>query len=350
MTSHVLPWVADIAADLLRTQRGHALLLNGPDGIGQLQLALTVAKAWLCGADEAVRDRGLACGHCSACHLVDQRTHPDLRVIVPEVLREEAGFPVDESSTSSDDGKKRKPSREIKVDQVRSALGFGELTAGLGALKVLIVHPAEAVNDVSANALLKTLEEPQGSMRFILTTAAIHQLLPTIRSRCQTVHLTMPDPTQAQAWLVGQGVSAADAQVLLSAAGGQPLLAQSHLAQGRTAAVWREFPALVARQEAAALAAWPLPVLVDALQRLCHDLLSVAVGAPPRYFASLSSSVPRDLGRLLPWSRDLQAWARHAEHPWNAPLSLEAILQRSAEAVQAPDRSGKTARNVHSDA
>jgi DNA polymerase-3 subunit delta' len=354
MTNPTLPWVADMAVDLLRTQRAHALLLNGPDGIGQLPLALTVAKAWLCEADAAVRDRGLACGHCGACHLVDQRAHPDLRVIVPEALREEAGFHSDEAGAAGDDGKKRKPSREIKVDQVRAALGFGELTAGRGALKVLVVHPAEAVNDVSANALLKTLEEPQGAMRFILTTAAIHQLLPTIRSRCQTVHLAAPEPARAQAWLVAQGVSADDAAVLLSASGGQPLLAQAHQVQGRTAAVWREFPASVARQDAAVFAAWTLPVLVDALQRLCHDLLAVAVGAPPRYFASLASSVPRDRARLLAWSRDLQTLARHAEHPWNAPLSLEAILQRSAEAVRAPDRAatprGHDHRNVHSGA
>ena len=160
------PWLQTQLESLL-VQRGHAWLLSGPSGLGQFELALALARAWLC---EEATPQG-ACGHCGSCHLVDERSHPDLRLLVPEAMRGQVGLDADDAS-SDDDGKKRKPSREIKVEQIRAAINFSELTAGRAALKVLVVYPAEALNTVAANALLKTLEEPPGTLRFVLASAA----------------------------------------------------------------------------------------------------------------------------------------------------------------------------------
>ena len=172
----LLPWLAEPLRHTLATQQAHALLLQAPPGVGQFDFAVELARAWLCETPQDQRRvpgrEGLACGHCSSCHLVDERSHPDLRLLVPEALRAEAGLPVEEGGSDAEgEGRKRKPSREIKVDQVRAALDFAELTAGRARLKVLLLHPAEAMNLQTASALLKTLEEPPGTARLLLGTA-----------------------------------------------------------------------------------------------------------------------------------------------------------------------------------
>ena len=93
-----LPWLAE---PLRRTLGGpsahHALLVQGPAGVGQLEFALGLAGAWLC-----EQPRPLACGVCPSCHLVAQRSHPDLRLIVPQALRAEAGLPDDGTGTADE--------------------------------------------------------------------------------------------------------------------------------------------------------------------------------------------------------------------------------------------------------
>ena len=185
-TAADLPWLAEPLAQTLATQRSHALLVHGPTGVGQFEMALALARSWLCETPAGERPAGLACGRCGSCHLVDEHSHPDLRLLVPEAMRAQVGLDADDAA-SDDDGKKRKPSREIKVEQIRAAINFSELTAGRASLKVLVVYPAEALNTVAANALLKTLEEPPGTLRFVLASAAPQALPATVRSRCQSV-------------------------------------------------------------------------------------------------------------------------------------------------------------------
>ena len=77
---------------------------------------------------------------------------------------------------------------------MRDAVEFAQRTAGRGRGKAMLVYPAERMNHITANALLKTLEEPPGDLKFVLASEAAHQLLPTIRSRCLTHTLTWPKP------------------------------------------------------------------------------------------------------------------------------------------------------------
>ena len=79
-----LPWLDGWLAQALRSQRSHALLIHGPAGIGQWQLSLTLAQAWLC---DTPADGGRPCGHCASCRLVQARSHPDLLVLLPEALQ-----------------------------------------------------------------------------------------------------------------------------------------------------------------------------------------------------------------------------------------------------------------------
>ncbi len=77
------PWITRQLQTLL-PQRGHALLLAGPSGLGQYELALALARAWLC---DQPTEQG-ACGQCASCHAIDVRTHAELLVLLPEVLVE----------------------------------------------------------------------------------------------------------------------------------------------------------------------------------------------------------------------------------------------------------------------
>lgn len=330
MQNDLLPWLRRPLTEALR-RRAHALLVTGPAGTDQFEFSLGLVQAWLCETPVADRPGGLACGRCEACHLVDQRSHPDLRLLVPETFRAAAGLVAEEAE--GDDGKKRKPSREIKVDQVRATLDFSERTAGRAPLKVVLVFPAEAMNAVAANALLKTLEEPPGAMRFVLGCGAPDSLLPTIRSRCQSLLLASPPAAEALAWLTAQGVQ--EPQAVLDAVGGQPLLALEHVQAGRDAAAWQAFPARVLKGDAAALAAWPLPVLADALGRLLHDAAALQVGAAARYFPHWRGT-PKgtDVDALTRCAAELRRFARQAEHPWNAGLAVESLVARVRDVLQ----------------
>lgn len=326
----LLPWLAAPLAHALAHARSHALLVQGPAGVGQFELALALAQAWLC---ESRAPQAPACGQCASCHLFAAGSHPDFQFLVPEALRESLGLNPDEGEGGGE-GKasKTKPSREIKIDAVRQMLGFAQVTAARGQAKVVLVHPAEALNMVAANALLKTLEEPAGKLRFVLTSAAPEALLPTIRSRCQPVQLGLPPQEAALAWLGEKGL--ADAEVLLAATGGRPQEALLWAAEGVAAKSWLELPRRVARGEAVALSDWPVPRAIAALQRLAHDLLRMSHDAPPSYFPREAlPAVPRAAAGLHEWNAALKQAARHAEHPLNAGLLMESLVAQGQRAM-----------------
>jgi DNA polymerase-3 subunit delta' len=340
-----LPWLEAPLRQTLRTQHAHALLIHGPRGVGQFELALTLAQGWLC---EAAAPATPPCGACAACRLVQAHSHPDLLVLLPEALREPLGWdaPGGEDEAASDKPGKAKPSKDIKVEAVRAAVVFAQTTSARGRGKAVVLHPAERMNSVAANTLLKTLEEPPGNARFALACAAVDALLPTIRSRCQTLALGLPPTAQAAAWLAEQSVK--EPAVMLAAAGGQPQEALEWSGQGIDANLWTRMPMLVKRGEASAFAAWPLARMIDALQKLCHDSACVALGATPRYFPAGSITPGATLDALSQWMRELNRSARHAEHPWHAALMLEALIQRGREALTVPPPARGTHVSVHS--
>lgn len=352
------PWLQSQLESLL-AQRGHAWLLSGPSGLGQFELALALARAWLC---EEATPQG-ACGHCGSCHAVDVHTHADLCMLMPETLSLALGWPLDEKTQDDLDSKKRKPSKEIKVDAAREAVSFTQFTRSRGTTKVVLVFPAERMNNVTANTLLKTLEEPPGAVKFILATEAAHQLLPTIRSRCLGHTMVWPDFGEALGWLQ-QEVSnagdssgstkktttvpkAADLQTLLVAAGGRPADARSWAQNNppvEAAQSWQALPKAMARGDVSALSDWAPAQAVDALQKLCHDVLAVRMGAAPRFFHAkdLPAVLPGPAGKasgalyaLASWSKELTAIARTVEHPYNPGLMLESLVTRARMALNA---------------
>ena len=317
-----LPWLRPVLDQALDNVRGHSTLVHGPGGVGQFELAIALAQAWLC---ESTAPGPRPCGRCAACHLMQARMHPDFHLLIPDALREPLGWVIEgEGGSRESDSKKAKPSREIKVEAVRGAIDFSQQTSSRGRGKVVVIHPAQAMNLVAANALLKTLEEPPGALRLLLCSNDPETLLPTLRSRCQRLMLPSPPRVMALQWLASQGVQ--QAEVLYTASGEQPVEALAMLRAGIDAAGWRRLPQALRHGDASALTPWPLPRAIDALQKLCHDLMAVAVGGAPRYFDAAGLPPYATLPALNDWHRTLRRAARHDEHPWNASLLIEALV------------------------
>lgn len=340
----LLPWQAPALSEALDRLRTSAAVIHGDAGGGQLELALALAKAWLC---EAPRAPGApvapACDACPSCHLVGQGYHPDLKVIVPEALQASLGWDhgQDDAGEDKGDGKKRKPSAEIKVDAIRQVVTFSQSTVSRGRAKIVVVHPADRMNTIAANTLLKTLEEPPGHVRFVLSCGSLDDLLPTVRSRCQAWRLPTPEAAQVRDWLQGQGgtrLSDADAEMVLAAAGGSPQGALDLLQMGWSPELWRGVLSDIERGRAGGWANWPLPKVVDLLQKLCHDLACLCAGGASRFFPADALNAQGQLERLTAWSIELRKVQRHADHPWNGPLKLEALLYQARRAVASGKR------------
>jgi DNA polymerase-3 subunit delta' len=329
----LLPWLREPLERALG-QRSHALLLHGESGVGQFHLGMALVRTLLCEGDEASRP----CGRCPACQLMRTRAHPDFRALVPEALSLALGWTDDSGDADGAKSRAAKPSREIRVEAVRAAIEWSQQTPSRGRGKLLLVHPAQAMNAVTANALLKTLEEPPGSLRLVLCTSDPELLLPTIRSRCQRLRLATPAREEALAWLAGQGVQ--DAGVLLAAAGGRPLDALAMACEGIDAGRWSRLPRSVARGEADALAGLAVPRIVDTLQKLCHDAMARAAGGVPRYFEPSSMPPPGPIAPLAAWSRSLARLARHDEHAWQVALLGDALVIEAQRALATGPASG----------
>ena len=334
------PWLAS-QRDALLAQRGHAWLLHGPSGLGQYEIALSLAQAWLCegqskgeAPDKAAN--AAACGKCPSCHMIATHAHTDLVVLMPETLMLEYGWPLSEKAQKEIDDKTRKPSREIRVDAMRSTIEFAQLTSGRGRSKAVLVYPAERMNVATANALLKTLEEPTGDVKFALATQAAHQLLPTIRSRCQSFALRWPSEAESLNWLRMQnGADKLDDTALrtvLAAAGGRPLDAVQLIAAGVITA-WAKLPKALVFGNARAVDGWASATVLDALQKLCHDLWAVKLGAAPRFFSAADLPKPPPARALSAWSEQLKSLARSIDHTWKAELLIEDLVSQAKIAL-----------------
>lgn len=333
-----LPWLADGLAHGAALQQAHALLIHGPAGVGHLEFALLLAQATLCESQGSASPRvlgdrrpALGCGRCASCHLVATRAHPDLLLVLPGTLRVQLEWTEDDDYIKPK--AEAKPSREIKVDQVRRAIAWAQQTSGRGRSKVLVLHPADAMNTVAANALLKTLEEPPGRLRLLLTSADPERLLATVRSRCQRLPLQLPSSSTALAWLQTQGLD--DPAAVLAGAGGSPLEALAWHGEGLSAALLADLPRRVAMGDSGPLAGRPLPRVIDLLLKLAHDVQVLVAGGNARFYPGAKLPAGANLVALRGWQQALLRTARHDEHPWNAALLIESLVSQAA-AVWAP--------------
>lgn len=343
-TNAALPWNAAPLRALLAGEPAPALVVHGPAGIGKAALVFAYAQALLCERNAAGEP---ACGECNACSWTRQRTHPDLRWISP------AGDGRDEEARA--DGNDAEPAasaaktpvraaRAIKLPQVQALAEFIGVGGHRGGRRVVVLDPADALNVPAANALLKTLEEPPAGAVFLLVTARVAMLLPTIRSRCRQLPLQRPAHAQALEWLcAASGLAAARAEPLLAAAGGAPLGALA-LADDAHAAAYRALLDAISRlpdtglaETADAVASIDPVELVTAVQRWLADVARVAVGAGPLYHVAhaerLAELARRGSSRSFAEAdRRLARQRALAEHPLNPRLFVEETLHGYARA------------------
>ena len=320
------PWLARQLEHLL-LQKGHAWLISGPSGLGQYSLGESLAKAWLC---ENPSTKG-ACGVCSSCRGFVSRTNPDLFVLMPEIMMIEHEWPLDEKVQKELDDKKRKPSQEIKVEAARALVGFSQISRSGGVGKVAWIHPADHMNSVTANTLLKTLEEPPEGFRFVLTSGAAHELLPTIRSRCQNYTIEWPSKAESIGWLTQEGIkSEADAQVWLRASGGRAedalLWAQVFKHNAKS---WVDLPRALAKGDSGLLNELSGSQTVNVMQKVCHDMMCLSQGAEPKFFPPEALSTKAQLSAMTEWSKALLVSAQSADHPFNLGLMHEALASQA---------------------
>ena len=152
---------------LRRRRQSHAYLLCGPPHVGKMALAINLSQAVNC-----LEGPGAPCGSCTQCIRIAQGHHADIRVLFPG---------------QGEEG--RSPRTMIGINDIKETLRRVNLNPYEGSTSVVIINGAESMSEEAANALLKTLEEPPPQVMFLLLTADEDAVLPTVRSRCQSLTL-----------------------------------------------------------------------------------------------------------------------------------------------------------------
>ena len=137
----------------------HAWVFTGPPGSGRSSAAVAFAQALIC--------KNNGCNNCSDCNAAKTHGHPDVEIIRTEGL-------------------------SIKVEEVRELLTRVAWAPSMGGWRVVVMEDADRLTESAANALLKAIEEPGTRTVWLLCAPTLHDVLPTIRSRCRHLQLRTP--------------------------------------------------------------------------------------------------------------------------------------------------------------
>jgi DNA polymerase-3 subunit delta' len=148
-----------------------SFIFHGPKGCGKKHLAFDIAKTMLCSSETK------PCNTCDECRKVDEMNHVNIIFVHPHI--------------DPEDKKSKRKGMTIAIDDVREQI-IDQLiyTPGEKGKRFIIIDQAHRLNKESANALLKSLEEPPADTIFFLLTHNLHSFLPTIISRCQIVGIS----------------------------------------------------------------------------------------------------------------------------------------------------------------
>ncbi|MBK5105474.1 MAG: DNA polymerase III subunit delta' [Burkholderiales bacterium] len=305
----------------------HALLFHGRPGIGKLHLAQVLAQSLLC---EHKSKQSLACGACPACIWFAAGNHPDFRLVQPEALA-----PAQDEAEPAEGAEetRKKASKQIKIDQIRALSDFLNLGAHRNGYRVVLIYPAESMNPGSANALLKSLEEPSAGVVFLLVSHQPSRLLATVRSRCHALALTLPPRELSLRWLQQQGSKATPAT--LAFAGDAPLEAAA--LPDEEADTRRRLFDLLSQANTSALGLADFcqrlqpGLVVDWMLKWTYDLIALASKSRARYNIDqekkldlLAQRMP--LLQLLRFYSALSSLRAISEHPLNARLFFDDLF------------------------
>lgn len=282
----------------LALERGrvpNSLIFGGPEGVGKMEMALTLAKALNCA--------GLtvdSCDACPSCRAIEAGSHPDVMSFTVDV-------------------------QKVKVSQTEMVKQMAYLRPMTGKKRVFIIDDAKDMTAEAANSLLKVLEEPPAFSHIILITDSPHLLLPTIRSRCRMLAFSPIGQAEIEKALVEREFSPEQARVLALLVGGNLDRAQEldwEAVQGLKENAWSLFEALSSGDRPSQFldqfGTAPKAVqeefgrVLEVFSSFARDLLLLRLGGEP--------------GLLL--NPDLEDRLRRAAPDWAAPrlLDLLAVL------------------------
>ena len=303
-----------------RGRLAHAYLFAGPPGVGKRLFALQLAKTLLC--ENPPAGRFDSCDRCPACLQIAGDSHPDCYV---------AGLPPDK--------------HEWPIEQMHELLHLFSLKSARGKGKVAIIDDADDLNEESANAFLKTLEEPPPRSVILLIGTSPDLALPTILSRCQLVRFApLPEPIVADL-LRAQGIEdAALVPRLARLSGGSPGLARAladpalwdfrrrmlqHLTASRIdslalAKAWSEFVESVGKDTAAQRqrVTLVLRLLID----LLHDVLRVQLDGTPRLAEPEELRILETLARRVDVEKTLAVLERCLQADFQNDRRVQLVL------------------------
>jgi DNA polymerase III delta' subunit len=219
----------------------HGMIFSGPVGVGKATVTSALATLFLCERPTADQP----CGTCGSCRAMTAQAHPDFHRVYKELIR-----------FHDKTGKSKGISLSIEViraEVVEKAARKPAMNRG----KVFVIEQSDLMSLGAQNSLLKTLEEPLGRTLVILITDQIGQLLPTIRSRCQTIHFGLLPVDTVRSELQRRGIDPATAAN--AAAEGSLGVALQWITDGvigRTAELTRQLDDLAAGRAADGLADW----------------------------------------------------------------------------------------------
>jgi len=173
----------------------HAYIFAGPEGIGKFKTAREWARLLLC--KKPILENGITdgCGSCQSCKLFEAGANPDFAHIYKE-LRE-----------FTEDGKGKPPPVDLPIDVIREFLiAKVPIRPMISQRKVFVISEAERLNTASQNSLLKVLEEPPEYCCIVLLCTRLEKLLPTTKSRCQTIRFGPIDESRIIEKLKDQGL------------------------------------------------------------------------------------------------------------------------------------------------
>jgi DNA polymerase-3 subunit delta' len=195
--------------------------------VGKLTAAIALARELLCAAGS-----GGACGVCPDCRKLEARAllHPDVTLLYPQGREELAAKTAEEAASAAidlhalQDEVRRHPAWRILAEPARRRLAQLYLSPSGSRRRLLLVLSAERLNEESANALLKVLEEPPSWALILLLCENAAALLPTIRSRCRAYRFGTLGREAIRGWLRGMDPGLSETTAVLTAAlsGGRP--------------------------------------------------------------------------------------------------------------------------------